>query len=58
MSGETIQGMERLVDDPFNDMMLEYNIHDHFDKLKVYLTQTVVNLQASILAMPRWLQLQ
>lgn len=58
MSGETIQGMERLADDPFNDMMLEHNIHDHFDKLKVYLTQTVVNLQASILAMPRRLQLQ
>ncbi|KAG1894687.1 uncharacterized protein F5891DRAFT_1061703 [Suillus fuscotomentosus] len=40
MSEETIQNMERLVDDPSNGMMLERNIYDHFDKLKVYLEQT------------------
>lgn len=38
--------MERLVDDPSNDMMLEHNIHDNFDKLKVYLEQTVTEESA------------
>ncbi|KAG1804559.1 hypothetical protein EV424DRAFT_1351260 [Suillus variegatus] len=40
LSKETIQNMEWLVDDPSNGMMLEWNIHDNFDKLKVYLEQT------------------
>ncbi|KAG1820830.1 uncharacterized protein BJ212DRAFT_1297333 [Suillus subaureus] len=40
MSEDTIQNMERLVDDLSNDMMLEHNIHDNFDKLKVYFEQT------------------
>ncbi|KAG2355586.1 hypothetical protein BDR07DRAFT_1381420 [Suillus spraguei] len=40
MSEETIQNMERLVDNSSNGMMLEYNIHNIFDKLKVYLEQT------------------
>ncbi|KAG2139217.1 hypothetical protein DEU56DRAFT_800175 [Suillus clintonianus] len=40
MSEETIQNMERLVDDPSNGMMLQHDIHDIFDKLKIYLEQT------------------
>ncbi|KAG1795993.1 uncharacterized protein HD556DRAFT_1471324 [Suillus plorans] len=40
LSEETIDNMERLVDDPSNGMMLEWNTHDNFDKLKVYLEQT------------------
>ncbi|KAG2346359.1 hypothetical protein BDR05DRAFT_959207 [Suillus weaverae] len=40
MSEETIQNMERLLDDPSNGMMLAHDIHDVFDKLKVYLEQT------------------
>ncbi|KAG1779931.1 hypothetical protein EV702DRAFT_1083256 [Suillus placidus] len=40
MSEETIQNMERLVDDPSNGMMLAHDIHNVFDKLKVYLEQT------------------
>lgn len=44
LSEETIQNMEWLVDDPSNGMMLEWNIHDNFDKLKVYLEQTEVSL--------------
>ncbi|KAG2116174.1 hypothetical protein DEU56DRAFT_840481 [Suillus clintonianus] len=40
MSEETIQNMERLADDPSNAMMLQHDIHDIFDKLKVYLEQT------------------
>ncbi|KAG2367586.1 hypothetical protein BDR07DRAFT_1393000 [Suillus spraguei] len=40
MSEETIQNMERLVDDPSNGMMLQHDIHDIFDKLKVYLEPT------------------
>lgn len=40
MSEKTIQNMERLVDDPSNGMMLQYDIYDMFDKLKVYLEQT------------------
>ncbi|KAG1727218.1 hypothetical protein EDB19DRAFT_1914304 [Suillus lakei] len=40
MSEETIQNMERLVDDPSNGMMLQRDIHDNFDKLKIYLEQT------------------
>jgi hypothetical protein len=34
-------------------MMLERNIHDIFDKLKIYLEQTEVSLQSCTLAMPR-----
>ncbi|KAG2365722.1 hypothetical protein BDR07DRAFT_609938 [Suillus spraguei] len=40
MSEETIQNMERIVDDPSNGMMLQHDIHDIFDKLKVYLEPT------------------
>ncbi|KAG1748495.1 uncharacterized protein EDB91DRAFT_1114423 [Suillus paluster] len=40
MSEETIQTMERLVDDPSNGMMLGRDIHNVFDKLKIYLEQT------------------
>lgn len=40
MPEETIQNMERLVDDPSNGMMLGRDIHDIFDKLKIYLEQT------------------
>ncbi|KAG1723537.1 uncharacterized protein EDB91DRAFT_1172556 [Suillus paluster] len=40
MSKETIQDMERLVDDPSNGMMLKHHTHIVFDKLKVYLKQT------------------
>jgi siroheme synthase len=40
MSEETIQNMERLIDDPSNGMMLQRDIHDNFDKLKIYLEQT------------------
>ncbi|KAG1747728.1 uncharacterized protein EDB91DRAFT_1114510 [Suillus paluster] len=40
MSEETIQDMERLVDDPSNGMMLQGDVHTVFDKLKVYLEQT------------------
>jgi hypothetical protein len=40
MSEEIIQNMERLVDDPSNGMMLQRDIHDIFDKLKVYLEPT------------------
>ncbi|KAG1747795.1 uncharacterized protein EDB91DRAFT_1114873 [Suillus paluster] len=40
MSKETIQDMERLVDDPSNGMMLQGDVHTVFDKLKVYLEQT------------------
>ncbi|KAG1720571.1 uncharacterized protein EDB91DRAFT_1280582 [Suillus paluster] len=39
ISEETIQDMERLVDDPSNSMMLEPYAHTVFDKLKVYLEQ-------------------
>lgn len=40
MSEETIQSMERLVDDPSNGIMLQGDIHNNFDKLKIYLEQT------------------
>ncbi|KAG2124718.1 hypothetical protein BD769DRAFT_864590 [Suillus cothurnatus] len=40
MSEETIQNMERLIYDPSNSMMLQRDIHDNFDKLKIYLEQT------------------
>jgi hypothetical protein len=44
--------MERLVDDRFKGMMLEHNIHDIFDKLKVYLELTEVSLQSCIPVIP------
>ncbi|KAG2097399.1 hypothetical protein BD769DRAFT_1394512 [Suillus cothurnatus] len=39
MSKETIKNMERLVDNPSNCMMLQRDLHDNFDKLKIYLEQ-------------------
>ncbi|KAG2336789.1 hypothetical protein BDR05DRAFT_953117, partial [Suillus weaverae] len=42
MSEETIQNMEMLVDNPCNGMMLQHDIHDNFDKLKIYLEQTEI----------------
>jgi hypothetical protein len=52
MSEEFIQNMERLVDDPSNGMMLQRDIHDIFDKLKVYLEPTEVSPQSCILVIP------
>lgn len=52
MSEETIQNMERLVDDLSNGMMLHSDVHTVFDKLKVYLERTEVSLQAFVLAAP------
>jgi hypothetical protein len=44
--------MERLVDDRSKSMMLEHNIHDIFDKLKVYLELMEVSLQSCIPVIP------
>jgi hypothetical protein len=44
MSEETIQNTERLIDNPSNGMMLQRDIHDNFDKLKIYLEQTEVSI--------------
>ena len=37
LSEETLRNMERLIDDPSNGMMLEPNLHNAYDKLKIFL---------------------